>query len=152
MWLFNVTRADEGFGLLGNLDSSVEDFRPILTSFATDDSGARVRNAGVYALAITANGRRPVSDGGAIFSFGEDRTEISGPDGIGGALPHVGWTGQGGSGIYNIAITGATFVDVPTPGVASLGLIAPRIAEVSGATVSASPRPNTRRPGRSCVR
>jgi hypothetical protein len=122
MFLFNVTRAGEGFGLLGNLDSGFDDLRPTLTSFSNDGSGARVNQPGIYALAITAGGRRPVSDEGLIYSFGEDRTEISGPDGPGGRLPHKGWTGQGGSGVYRVDIFGATFVDVPTPG--SAGLVA----------------------------
>jgi MYXO-CTERM domain-containing protein len=128
MWLFNVTRGDEGLGLLGNLDSAPDDFRPGLSAFSNDGSGARVRNPGVYGLAISYGNRRPVSDNGLIFSFGEDNTEISGPDGPGGAFAHTGWIGQGGAGIYSIAITGATFVDVPTPGVASLGLIALGVA------------------------
>lgn len=124
MWLFNVTRAGEGFGLLGNLDVGFDDNRPMLTSFSNDGSGARVLNPGVYGLAISLAGRRPVSENGQIFSFGEDSTEISGPDGPGGRLPHTDWIGQGGLGVYSVSITGATFVDVPTPGVASLGLIA----------------------------
>jgi hypothetical protein len=122
MFLFNVTRAREGFGLLGNLDSGFEDVRPTLTSFSNDGSGARVNEPGIYALAITAGGRRPVSDAGLIYFFGEDRTEISGPDGQGGRLPHKGWTGEGGAGVYRVDIFGATFVDVPTPG--TVGLIA----------------------------
>lgn len=116
MFLFNVTRSGEGFGLLGNLDSGFDDLRPTLSSFSNDGSGASVNAPGVYALAITAGGRRPISDAGLIYSFGEDRTEISGPDGPGGRLPHKGWTGQGGSGVYRVDIFGATFVDVPTPG------------------------------------
>jgi hypothetical protein len=107
---------------LGNLDSGVEDLRPTLTSFANDGSGARVNAPGIYALVITAGDRRPVSDAGQIYFFGEDRTEISGPDGPGGRLPHMGWTGAGGSGVYRVDIAGATFVDVPTPG--ALGALA----------------------------
>ena len=102
--------------------------RSRLTSFSNDGSGARVLNPGVYALAISYGNRRPVSENGQIFSFGEDLTEISGPDGPGGFLPHNGWIGQGGAGVYSVGITGATFVDVPTPGVASLGLIAVGVA------------------------
>jgi hypothetical protein len=124
MYLFNVTQANEAFGLLGNLDSSAEDFRPRLTFAATDGTGASVNNPGVYALVITSNGWRPTSGGGQIFSFGEDAGEISGPDGPGAARPHTGWTGTGTSGIYSVEIEGATFVDVPTPGVASVGLVA----------------------------
>lgn len=124
MYLFNVTQANEAFGLLGNLDSDLEDFRPRLAAQATDGSGAQVSNPGVYALVITSNGRRPISGNGQIFSFGEDVGEISGPDGPGAARPHTGWTGQGLNGVYSIAIDGATFVDVPTPGVASVGLVA----------------------------
>lgn len=119
LFLFNVTLANEAFGLLGNLDQHGETSYPTITSMATDDSGAQVNNAGIYALAISAGGRRPVSGRGEIFAF-QTPYEISGADGRGGLLSHIGWEGQGGSGRYVISVDGATFVDVPTPGVLAL--------------------------------
>lgn len=121
LWLFNVTRAGEGFGLLGNLDEDFENSTPALTHLATDGTGASVNQPGVYALAISGNGWRPTSARGNIFGF-ELRNEISGADGGGGLLPHTGWAGTGSGGHYTIDIQGATFVDVPAPGVLMAGV------------------------------
>ena len=52
-------------------------------------------------------------DDGEIFDFATT-TEISGPDGPGGALPITGWSGQGETGFYTIRLVGAEFV--PGPG------------------------------------
>ncbi|QOI99308.1 MAG: hypothetical protein HRU70_01905 [Phycisphaeraceae bacterium] len=119
LWLFNVTRADEGFGLLANDDESIDSLFPRLDRAATDGSGAAVTNAGIYAIAITASGRAPTSRSGLIFNL-LSSTEISGPDGPGGINPHDGWTGDGNGGSYLIELEGVTYVDVPAPGTLAL--------------------------------
>lgn len=120
VWLFNVSQANEAFGLIAN-DNTINGNLPVLTAISTDGSLAAVNNPGVYALAISASGRVPTSLGGPIFNF-VSPTEISGPDGPGGILPHTGWTGQGASGTYSIEVIGANYVDVPAPGAASMAL------------------------------
>jgi hypothetical protein len=123
LWLFNVTLPGEAFGLLANNDRIVDDALvtdPRLTSPANDGTGATVTLPGVYAIAISGLGRVPVSAGGNIFSFAS-ATEISGPDGPGGTLPHIDWTGVGQTGDYVIEVTDVGFFDVPAPG--SLGTL-----------------------------
>lgn len=116
LWLFNVTQAQEAFGLLANDDASPNSTRSLIVGpGATDGSGALVVNPGVYALAITGFGRVPVSRTGNIF-FLASNTEISGPDGPGGINPLQGWTGVGETGHYVIDLTGIGYVNVPAPG------------------------------------
>lgn len=121
LFLFNVTLANEAFGLLGNNDTALGN-DPVITSVATDGTGAQVLNPGVYAIAISGIGRDPISMNGLIFNF-LNQTEISGPDGPGGLNPHTGWAGIGEKGGYKIDMIGVSFYDLPEPGsIALLGL------------------------------
>lgn len=116
LFLFNVTLADEGFGLLASVQPPVE-LPNALTPLATDGTQSQISNPGIYAIAITVPGWRPQSRTGSIFSF--DGPEISGPDGPGGLNPLQSWGGQPGPvGDYGIDLTGCGFVDVPAPGAA----------------------------------
>ena len=123
LWLFNLSQANEAFGLLGNLSGDGEGWNPVLGSLSTDGSGASVNAPGVYAFAVSGEGRIPVSNNGAIFSF-DSLGELSGPDASGGVLPHIGWSGVGATGSYTILVDGATFVETPTPGVLAVGGLA----------------------------
>jgi hypothetical protein len=114
LYLFNVTQAQEAFGLLANNDTP-SSFGSIIDGPATDNTGAMVLNPGVYALAVTGFNRHPVSRTGDIFFFGSS-TEISGPDGPGGINPLQGWTGAGETGSYTITLQGIGYVSVPAPG------------------------------------
>ncbi len=124
LFMFNVTLAGEGFGLLGSVESPVE-LPNALTPVATDGTQAQLSNPGIYAIAITVPGWRPWSRTGSIFSF--DGPEISGPDGPGGLNPLESWNGQPGPvGEYGIDLIGCGFVEVPAPGAAvilGVGLI-----------------------------
>lgn len=115
-FLFNVTQANELFGLLGNNDAGVEQPWARIAGPATDATQAQVTLPGVYALAITGLGRVPVSRTGEIFNFASS-TEVSGPDGPGGINPLSGWAGDGQTGSYTILTSGVGFYDTPTPGV-----------------------------------
>jgi MYXO-CTERM domain-containing protein len=117
--LFNVTQAEELFGLLANNDSAFSPGSYIGGPMATDGSGAMVLNPGIYALAISGFNRHPVSRTGDIFLF-TSLTETSGPDGPGGINPLEGWVGTGETGSYNIIMEGVGYVDVPAPGAAAL--------------------------------
>lgn len=114
LWIFNVTKAHQAFGLLAN-NNGPEGLMPVLTAHATDGTGAAITEPGVYAVAVSAFGRYPVSINGAIFTFAS-LTEVSGPDGPGGLNPHTGWAGPGGSGTYEVATEGIGFHSVPAPG------------------------------------
>lgn len=129
-WLFNVTLANELFGLLANDNVNGNSAWSLIAGPATDGTQAQVTQPGVYAIAITGLGRVPVSRTGDIFSF-ETRTEVSGPDGPGGLNPLQGWAGQGQTGSYTILTQGTEFFDVPAPGVVGvllggLGLVGRR--------------------------
>jgi hypothetical protein len=126
LWLFNVTKAGELFGLLANNDSPSTMGALIPGPNATDSTGAMVTNPGVYAIAITGFNRRPSSRTGDIFSFASN-TEISGPDGPGAINPLQTWVGEGATGDYVLTVQGVGFVDVPAPGTGALlavGLLA----------------------------
>ncbi len=118
LYLFNITLGNEAFGLLGNLET-IDGVNAVLTSVSTDGTGAQISTPGIYALAITSSGRIPVSANGSIFNF-TTLGETSGADGVGGLLPHIGWTGEGSRGSYTMRVTGTTFVDVPAPAAAAL--------------------------------
>lgn len=129
LFLFNITLPGEAFGLLANNDTPTS-IDPFLSRPATDLTGADVRFPGIYALAISGVGRVPVSTTGSIFFFGSP-TEVSGPDGVGGLNPHIGWTGVGQTGSYTIEMTGVGRYDVPAPAASilflgSAGLLASR--------------------------
>lgn len=120
-WLFNVTQANELFGLLANDNVNGNAAWSLIAGPSTDGSGAQVTQPGVYALAITGLGRVPVSRTGAIFNIASP-TEVSGPDGQGGLNPLESWQGDGQTGEYTILTQGVEFFDVPSPGVAGVML------------------------------
>jgi uncharacterized protein (TIGR03382 family) len=130
LYLFNITEADEAFGLLGTQNDG-ELRRARLIGFSNDGSGAQLVNPGLYALAVTFAGNRPQSRTGDIFTF-DGESEISGPDGPGGTNPHSGWAfdGQFSGGSYNIEIEGVGFAEVPAPSTLAFaglaGLVASR--------------------------
>lgn len=113
LFLFNITLPGEAFGLLANDDTLLSN-APLLTSPATDATGAQVLLPGVYALGVTGYGHVPVSVTGPIFAFAST-TEISGADGPGGLNPLSGWSGIGETGDYRIALQGIDWVDIPGP-------------------------------------
>ena|SRR5436190_6645613 len=117
LYLFNVTQADEAFGLLANNDTPTSLGSLINGPNATDNSGAMVLNPGVYALAVTGFNRHPVSRTGDIFFFASN-TETSGADGAGGLNPLQGWDGVGATGSYDIELDGIGYVNVPAPSAA----------------------------------
>jgi hypothetical protein len=119
LFLFNVTQANEAFGLLANDNTSPSNLTPTLLPNATDGTFAGVHNPGVYAVAVAGAGRYPVSVSGAIFFYASS-TEISGPDGPGGINPHMGWEGPGSGGTYGIDVIGVGFYQTPAPGSAAL--------------------------------
>lgn len=121
VFLFNITLAGEAFGLLAN-DNGPDSIGSLLDGEATDGTGARVTQPGIYAIAIAGGGRYPVSRTGAIFNF-TSPNEISGPDGPGGTNPHEGWAGPGTSGSYLIMLENIGPV-APAPGSLALGLAA----------------------------
>ena len=114
LFVFNITQANEAFGLLAN-DNTPAGNSPVLTNLATDGTGAKISFPGVYAVAISAAGRYPISLNGAIFNY-TSPTEISGPDGPGGINPHIDWAGPGQAGSYQIQTIGVGFYDTPSPG------------------------------------
>jgi hypothetical protein len=107
LWLFRVDPSDctSARGLLANDDiADGKSFSRILP-LASDGSGAALLVPGFYYIAISgAPGDDPLSANGLIFDQ-LDPTEISGPDGLGGGDPIIGW--QGGApphvGLYTIA-------------------------------------------------
>lgn len=116
MYLFNVTLNGEGYGLLGNQDESISSTLPKLIDRSNDGTQVIVSFPGDYVLAITTQGRYPVSRTGAMFNF-ETLTEVSGPDGPGGINPLQDWEGSGQTGGYGIMLTGSDFPRTPAPGV-----------------------------------
>jgi hypothetical protein len=126
LFVFNVTLANEAFGLLAN-DNTPSGNIPFVGPFANDGTGAALKNPGVYAIAISGAGRQPVSVNGLIFNFFSP-TEISGPDGPGGINPHTGWSGEGQTGDYTITMTGVGFYNTPAPGSGAVFLGAALVA------------------------
>ncbi|MFO0833153.1 MAG: hypothetical protein U0637_15075 [Phycisphaerales bacterium] len=115
LYLFNVTLADQLFGLLSNNNlNNLTSEASIFQSTATDGTGAEVLMPGVYCLGITGAGRYPVGRNGAIFNQ-VTPTELSGPDGPSGINPLTGWAGDGASGSYEVVLVGAGYVNVPAP-------------------------------------
>lgn len=122
LWLFRAN----GLGLLANDDApDSESGESLLLPLANDGTNARVDRPGLYLLAITIFNNDPFSKGGPIFTQ-DLRTEISGPDGPGGSLRIIGWSDNRGEGSgqleYRIMLTGASFANLPAPGV--LGVFA----------------------------
>ncbi len=137
LWLFRPTPADplDALGIVGNDDHPVtlSQFSLLLPDPTDMFPGGGVVEPGLYLIAITrfnikegaSNRNDPVSAGGEIF-FQEDPQEISGPDGPGGELKIIGWTGDQGvfDGDYRIALRGVEFAEVPAPGALSLLVVA----------------------------
>ena len=118
-YLFNLTLANQAYGLLANDDANAQTNIPALTNAATDATGVVITAPGDYLLAITGKGDSPLSITGPIFNIASP-DEISGPDGVGGYNPLLGWTGGGEWGNYNFAIVGTDFPTTPTPGAAGV--------------------------------
>ena len=114
LFVFNITLAGGGLGLLANDNADANTDAPLLTNLPTDGSNAVLDLPGVYAVAVAGAGRNPVSNSGLIFDFASP-TEISGADGPGGLLRHTGWVGEGAVGAYAIDLQGVDFAKIPSP-------------------------------------
>jgi hypothetical protein len=88
-------RAD-GRGLLANDDISGTDLRSQILPIATDGTAQTIPAPGLYYLAVCFFPDAPMNSQGNLFNFGSF-TEISGPDGAGGANPIQFWDFEGGS-------------------------------------------------------
>ncbi len=109
LWLFRF----DGQGLLANENSPAGGMGSLIAIPATDGTGQIIAAPGRYFLAISGAGRSPVSSAGSMFTLPTNAlTQISGPDGPGGAESISGWTGAGATGGYRIALTGASFPEV----------------------------------------
>lgn len=132
LWIFKT----DGRGLLGNDDDPGDPPRSRLSGASNDGSGAAITTPGLYYIAISGGpANDPQSSSGAIFNQ-VNPTEISGPDGPGGANPIIAWTGGGPVGQYQIMLCGASFVehnDIPTT--SEWGLIVLAIALIVGGAV-----------------
>jgi hypothetical protein len=92
-------------GLLANDDTGPGLFGSTILPSATDGSGAQISSPGFYYLAVSGSTDNALSPDGLVFLEG-NVNEISGPDGQGGLLPMTGWTGEGQTGHYEIALAG----------------------------------------------
>ncbi len=110
LWVFSA----DGFGILGN-DEAPSGVGSAVYQYATDSTRAGIYEPGVYFLAISGFLNRPTSGGLDIFSFASI-SEISGPDGPGGANPIDGWTNSPNCqfGNYILSLEGVS--GVPGPG------------------------------------
>ncbi len=115
LWLFRPVPPGPPInarGLLANDDVNVPNgpLQSRLPSQSNDGSGAAVMTPGIYFLAISVFNSDPQSPRGLIFNQAVP-TETSGPDGPGGALPIVDWTGgeEPAAGSYLIALQGVRF-------------------------------------------
>jgi hypothetical protein len=113
LWLF---RREPGTppiarGLLANDDApGGGTLRSVLLPDSDDGSGAMLTTPGLYYLGITGHNHDPGSMSGVIFFVPDgSETEISGPDGPGGADPLSTWGGPAGVGSYIIAVRGVAF-------------------------------------------
>ena len=131
LWLFqpNPKNPLEALGIVGN-DDHFElggQFSLLLRDPTDGFMGGGVVAPGLYYIAITRSKHDPFSAGGDIF-LQADPQEISGPDGLGGPFPIIGWAGDPGGGAfdgdYRIALQGVVFSDIPAPGALSLFIIA----------------------------
>lgn len=118
LYLFNLTVNSEALGLIANDDATAENDLPLLVQMSTDGTGVQVSAPGDYVLAVTGFGRVPVSRTGPMFNFATP-TEISGPDGVGGLNPLMGWTGEGETGDYALMFEDIDYPDFPAPGTAA---------------------------------
>lgn len=115
LYLFNITVNGEGLGLLGNDDQAAMNNLPRLVAQSTDGTGVQVSQPGDYVLAVTGFGRVPVSRTGPMYNL-MSPTEISGPDGVGGLNPLMGWTGEGEVGDYRVQFEFVDYPIFPAPG------------------------------------
>ncbi|MDX2148235.1 MAG: DVUA0089 family protein [Planctomycetota bacterium] len=117
LYLFDA----DGRGVLASqINPAFESNLPGFGRRATDGTESAVLNPGRYFIAIAGFGNIPVdSAGNPIFAFGT-RTEVSGPDGTGGANPIAGWLNDGDTGSYRIEFTGSGGI----PSVGSLPTLA----------------------------
>lgn len=90
LWLFRTDKR----GLLANNDIASVNNRSRLLPVATDGTGARIATPGRYLIAVSFGDVAPVSSTGhPLFNFANNPgpTQVSGPDGAGGASSFVGW-------------------------------------------------------------
>lgn len=108
LWLFD----HQGFGLLAN-DNSVG-LGPFSQIGNASDDGTLVTilQPGIYYIAVSGRQHVPVSSNGPIFATAA-QTEVSGPDGSGGADPLLDWAGPPLIGNYEIDFTGVGFPPCP---------------------------------------
>jgi hypothetical protein len=131
-----MMNANNAFGLLGNDEIPLAPAGPSrLQPPATDGTGQVIPGPGLYLIAITGFNNDPTSAGGAIFNQAL-RTEVSGPDGPGGAQPHTAWTGDGATGEYVVHLTGAAFVHpAAVPAIAPAGIAVFAVLILAAATL-----------------
>lgn len=125
LWLFRLdeTNKQGAFGLLANDEiQGGPAGRSRLQPPATDGTGQAIPGPGLYLLAVTGFDNDPRSGGGAPIFNQAVRTEVSGPDGAGGAGIHNSWSGGGATGTYNIHLVGAAFVP-PIPATSPAGAV-----------------------------
>lgn len=136
LWLFD----SDGRGLLGNRIAPDSDFNSVFSdnegsemhNFATDETGIVITKPGIYYIAITGFGRQPgsittVAGSLSPIFFFDHPTEVSGPDGAGGAFPLGGWFGTGQFGSYEVVVEGVGVVPGPAVlPVLALGALAMR--------------------------
>lgn len=129
LFIFNITLSGGAIGLLANDNADEMLSTPALTNMATDGTGAVIDLPGIYLVGISGAGRNPISAGGLIFDI-QNPTEVSGADGPGGLLRHIGWEGEGAVGDYAVDMTSTIFPQIPTPATAALlglgGLVSAR--------------------------
>lgn len=116
LFLFDIN----GFGLLANDDSpQAAGFGSLLLGQSSDGTGI-VLAQGLYILAIAGFELDPVdSNGDEIFDIISPFTEISGPDGPGGANALAAWEdntalGLAATGAYRILLEGVGPVPAPS--------------------------------------
>ncbi len=115
LWLFDGL----GFGLLANDDKAAADVASLVAPPSTDGTGVTIPGPGTYLLAISVSGVSPLSAGGAIFDLTDPPgiTQVSGPDGVGGAGALIGWDTSSPNamipGDYFIRITPAPATFIP---------------------------------------
>ncbi len=113
LWLI---RADER-ALLGTLGFPPDPNGARLLRFSTGETGAGVKEPGLYYLAISSVGSIPLGGigPGPMFNFGFPG-EISGPDGVGGMMnPIVDWTDGVQFGVYEIVLNGVALIEPDCP-------------------------------------
>lgn len=121
LFLFSV----DGFGLLQNDNLDPTSTFSQLVSMSSDGT-FNLTTPGLYVIGVAGFGNVPMSIGGAIFSRVLP-TELSGPDGPGGALVHDRWITNEIEGRYVIELTGVEYVPGPGAGVVlGLGMMARR--------------------------